>query len=109
MRLVIGIAIGLLSLAQAWGQSCSNVTAMGTHALTCTGFVSPAAGAPQVPFSAIGIVKMDFRGNAVGAAKVSFGGVILDQAVSGISVVNSDCTGSVSYENRRSTASRRPG
>ena len=100
MRFVLGLAIGLLSLAPAWGQACSNDTIRGTHALVCTGFISPAAGAPQVPFSAIGVVKIDYNGSAVGTAKASVGGVTLDQTVTGTAVLNSDCTGSVSYDQK---------
>ena len=92
----------LVSAAPMWAQSgaCSTQTIRGSYALTCTGLVSPAANAPQVPFSAIGTITTTWSGNVVGGAKVSLGGAILDQAASGTAVVNSDCTGSVSYDQK---------
>jgi hypothetical protein len=100
MRLVLGLAIGLLTLVPVWGQVCSNVSIQGNYALTCTGYVTPAASAPQVPFSGIGVLKIDYNGSATGTAKVSVGGTILDQAVTGTAVVNSDCTGTVVYDQK---------
>ena len=100
MRFAIGLVIVLLLLSPGWGQSCSNVTIRGTYALTCTGYVSPAAGAPQVPFSAIGTIKVEYNGAAAGTAKASLGGAILDQTVSGTAVVNADCTSTVSYDQK---------
>lgn len=72
MRFVITLASTMILLAPAWAQSsaaCTTQTTRGTYGLTCSGFLSPAAGAPQVPFSAIGTVKSDWGGNFTGTAK----------------------------------------
>jgi hypothetical protein len=100
MRCAMILVIGLLLLSPSWGQSCSNATIHGTYALTCSGYVSPAANAPQLPFSAIGAIKIEYNGSAAGTAKASLGGAILDQVVSGIAVVNADCTSTVSYDQK---------
>jgi hypothetical protein len=102
-KLIFALAIlVLVSVAPMWAQSgaCSTQTIRGYYALTCTGFVSPAANAPQQPFSAIGTTTTTWAGSITGVAKASLGGVILDQAVTGTAVVNSDCTGTVSYDQK---------
>ena len=57
MRLAIAFAcLTMILLAPAWAQnggSCTTATIRGTYSVTCSGSVSPAAGAPQMPFSAI--------------------------------------------------------
>jgi hypothetical protein len=89
-----------LSLAPAWAQTCSSTTVRATYSVTCSGFLSPAANTPQVPASIIGTITIEFNGVVAGAAKMSLGGGILDQAVAGNVVINNDCTGSVSYDQK---------
>ena len=93
--------IAILSLAvvsmPASGQTCSSSTIRGTYGLVCTGFISPAQGAPQVPISVLGTVIGGFDGGFSGGAQVSMGGAIVTQTVSGPSTLNSDCTGSITY------------
>ncbi|HUA60285.1 MAG TPA: hypothetical protein VML19_16100 [Verrucomicrobiae bacterium] len=95
----IVLVIGLLA-GSGWAQSCSSATTRGYYALVCTGSVSPAPNMPQVNFSAIGTVKIDYNGNATGTAKASIAGLIVDQVVTGVAVVNSDCTGTVVYDQK---------
>ncbi len=104
MRFVIGIvSLTMILLAPAWAQNtgaCSNATTHGTYSVTCTGFLSPAAGAPQVAFSAVGTVTGTFAGKFTGGGKASLGGMTVDQTVSGIAVTNDDCTGTISYDQK---------
>ncbi len=97
MRLLIVAAAVLLLLCPAWGQVCSNHTIRGTYGVVCTGFLSPAQGAPQVPFSALGTVTGDYSGVFQGTAKASIGGGIVTQVVKGTAVINSDCTTTITY------------
>jgi hypothetical protein len=93
----------MILLAPAWAQNtaaCTTSTTRGVYGVTCSGFMSPAAGAPQVAFSALGTVTGDYSGRFTGTAKASLGGTIVDQTVSGTLVVNSDCTGSISYDQK---------
>ncbi len=90
----------LLLLAPAWAQNtaaCTPATTHGTYSFTCSGFLSPAAGMPQAPFSAMGTVKGDWGGTFSGGGTASMGGAIVDQKVVGTAVINSDCTGTISY------------
>jgi len=96
MRLTV-ILLGLAAAAGAWGQTCSSATIRGTYGLLCTGYVTPAPNAPQVTFSAIGTVTGTWGANFSGNAKVSIGGAILNQTVTGNAAVNGDCTGTISY------------
>lgn len=101
MRFVVAVISMMALLAPAWAQSgaCTTATTHGTYSVTCSGYVSPAQGAPQVPFSGIAVAKADYGGNFTGTGKVSLGGAILDQTVktSAPAVVNSDCTGTITY------------
>jgi len=90
------IALAAPALAQT-GAACTAATTRGTYSVMCTGYMSPAAGAPQVPITVLGTVVGDFSGTFTGTAKVSLGGTIVDQTVSGVIQANSDCTGSISY------------
>ena len=104
MRLAIAFAcLTMILLAPAWAQNtaaCTPAATHGTYSVTCSGFLSPTAGAPQVPFSAIGTVTGDWGGKFTGTAKASLGGTMVDQTVSGTLVVSSDCTGSISYDQK---------
>jgi len=99
MRIVIVLlSLTMILLAPAWAQNaCTAATTRGAYGVVCTGFMSPAAGAPQVPMTAIGTAVGDWGGKFTGTAKVSLGGTIVDQTVSGTWVANSDCTGSIVY------------
>jgi hypothetical protein len=100
MRFVYSICSIVFLLAPVRAQdagACSTATIRGTYSVTCTGFVSPAPGAPQMPASVLGTVTTAWNGGVTGATKMSVGGTIVNQTVTGTVNVNSDCTGSVSY------------
>jgi hypothetical protein len=103
MRKPTSILLFMLAVAlvPACAQStCSAPLIRGTYSVTCTGWISPAAGAPQVPASVMVTIKNDWAGNVTGSGKMSMGGAILDQTVTGLATVNSDCTGTVSYDQK---------
>lgn len=45
----------------------------------------------------LGTAVGDWSGKFTGTGKISLGGTIVDQTVSGTSVANSDCTGTITY------------
>jgi hypothetical protein len=100
MRFVILLMLIVLAMAPAWGQSCSNVTTRGTYAFVCSGFISPAPNAPQVPLSALGSASATFGGVFTGTAKASIGGVMVTWSVAGTQNLNSDCTGTITYDQK---------
>ena len=100
MRLAIATIFMTVVLAPAWSQVCSNATTHGTYAFVCSGFISPAPNAPQVPFSALGTVSASFAGVFTGTAKASIGGTIVNWSVVGTQNLNSDCTGTIAYDQK---------
>ena len=100
MRLTILLFSSIIPFASGWAQigpACVPATTQGTYAVLCTGYVSPAAGGPQVPISIIGIVTGDWAGKFTGTGKASIGGTIVDQEATGTFNLKSDCTGSITY------------
>jgi len=100
MRFTMAVLLTTILMAPVWAQNsgaCVPATTHGTYSVECSGFMSPAAGAPQVPVSVLGTTTGDWGGTFTGSAKVSLGGTIVDQTVKGTLVGNSDCTGSISY------------
>ena len=97
MRLAIATIFMTLALVPAWGQACSNLTTKGVYGFVCSGFISPAPGAAQVPFSALGTVSANYAGVFTGGAKASVGGAIVDWSVVGTQNLNNDCTGTITY------------
>src|ERR1041385_1438057 len=100
MRLTITLFSIWAFLSPASGQVCSNQTSRGTYSVICTGYLSPAPGAPQAPFSEIAVVTSDSQGNFSGAGKISLGGNILDHSVSGTAIIHRDCTGDIAYDQK---------
>ncbi len=83
--------------------SCSNRTGIGTYGYNCTG-VAPnpfESGYPVQPFAGYGVVIADGKGQWNGHGKVSFNGKVVawthDTRPDDLSIVNQDCTGSVTY------------
>ena len=100
MRFTVLAILIVSAWAPAWGQTCSNHTTHGTYGFVCSGFISPAPSAPQVPFSALGSVTASFGGVFTGGAQTSIGGTILNWSVTGTQNLNSDCTGTITYDQK---------
>lgn len=83
--------------------SCSNRTGIGTYGYNCSGVAPNAfkADYPVEPFAGYGVVTADGKGQWNGHGKVSFNGKVVawthDTRIEQLSVVNPDCTGSVTY------------
>ena len=78
--LVALTVLTLVCLVPARAQNsaaCTPASLRGTYSVTCSGVSSPAPGAPQMPFSGLGIIKYDWGGNYSASFKVSLGGVFL--------------------------------
>ena len=99
-RFVTVTILAIVSLTAAWGQTCSNDTTHGTYGFVCSGFISPAPNTPQVPFSALGTVSATFGGVFTGSAKASIGGTIVNWSVVGTQNLSSDCTGTITYDQK---------
>jgi hypothetical protein len=54
----------------------------------------------MVPEAALFTVVTDSDGKTTGGGKVSIGGAIADQTVSGSASINTDCTGTISYDQK---------
>jgi hypothetical protein len=71
---------------------CSLQTLKGTYAARISGWVGPGAG--RVPYSDVGFVRLDGRGNLAGASTFSLDGVIGTHDILGTYTVDPDtCTG----------------
>ena len=100
MRLALAILSLLVLLAPARAQNlaaCSAATTHGNYSVMCSGMISPAAGAPQVPITVLGVATAVWGGTVTGTAKASIGGSTVVQTVTGVAATNSDCTGSIRY------------
>ncbi len=100
MRLMVAAICMTAALSPARSQMCSNSTSQGRYGFICSGFISPAPNAPQVPFSALGTVTSNAAGVFTGGAKASLGGTIIDWSVTGTAKLNSDCTGTITYDQK---------
>ncbi len=100
--LALAFLVGVLVPLNAQ-QVCSSKTAKATYGYSCTGVApNPADGFKVEPFAAYGVVVSDGKGPWNGHGKVSFNGVVMpwthDTRSNEPAVVNSDCTGSVTYQ-----------
>jgi hypothetical protein len=108
--LAVGAAMLLIVPAQTVSAqpahakaSCTNRSGVGTYGYNCGG-VAPNPfkdGYPVEPFAGYGVVSADGKGQWNGYGKVSFNGKVVkwthDTRPNDPSVVNHDCTGSVTY------------
>jgi len=108
MKTKMTLLLGTLTLAAAvFGQTpspmCNSRSATGPYGYSCTGVApNPFDNFAVEPFAAYGYVFGDGRGQWNGYGKVSFNGVVAawthNTRKDAPSVVNPDCTGSVTYE-----------
>ncbi|HZQ24045.1 MAG TPA: hypothetical protein VFA89_14740 [Terriglobales bacterium] len=102
--LAIMISIATIALAQKPNHhnQCSNRSAVGRYGYNCSGVApNPFDSFATEPFAAYGMVTSDGTGQWNGYGKVSFNGNVQpwthNTRLDGPSVVNSDCTGNVTY------------
>ena len=96
--------IAACAIAQAGNlHRCSNKSIQGSYASTCTGTVVINQ-STSMPIAIIGVVTSDGKGHFEGPATADFGGQFMPEYFSTTgpnaqpSVVNSDCTGTITYE-----------
>src|SRR3981189_1832396 len=87
----------LLASSAAAENKCTFQSTHARYGTTCQGFVSTAPGDPLAPFSLLGTCRGDSTGFFKCNGTQSFGGVVVPAVDEGQSVVNSDCTGQITY------------
>jgi hypothetical protein len=95
---VAALALALAPAAKAQGnKGCNNATLLGTFAYTITGsFV--AAPAPLGPYAEVGAQTFDGNGNTSAAGMSNTNGTVASATRTGTYTVNSDCTGTFSFQ-----------
>jgi len=87
----------LLASSAAAQNKCTFHTTNARYGTTCQGFVATAPGAPLTPFSLLGTCTGDANGFFTCNGTQSFDGTVLPAVDQGQSIVNSDCTGQITY------------
>jgi hypothetical protein len=91
------IVCTLLASSAAAQNQCTFHSTNSRYGATCQGFVSIAPGAPLTPFSLLGTCTGDANGFFNCSGTQSFDGTVLPAVDAGQSIVNSDCTGQITY------------
>ena len=82
-------------------HGCSAKTTVGTYFVICNGFLSPGPNAQLLPAKLLGTLNADDNGTFTGASTVMIGGgPPLTQTVVGTENLNSDCTGTITYDQK---------
>ena len=107
-RFVIALFLLAMTIASAAQQhhpyKCTNATGKGQYGYSCSGVApNPLDAFATEPSAAYGVVTGDGTGQWNGYGKVSFNGKMIvpwthKTRPYDLSIVNSDCTGSVTYE-----------
>lgn len=107
-RFIVTLFVLAMTIASAAQQhhpyKCTNATGKGHYGYSCSGVApNPANNFAVEPFAAYGIVTGDGKGQWNGYGKVSFNGKMIapwthNTRPDAPSMVNPDCTGSVTYE-----------
>lgn len=102
-NLTILIAVLLImfspaAYAQGGQNTCTNAASAGTYSVTCSGWTATPTGA-LVPIMQVGVATGDPDGNWSGTTTINIAGqtVIAGVKVTGKSIINPDCTGSITY------------
>jgi hypothetical protein len=82
-------------------HGCSAKTTVGKYVVICNGFLSPGRNAPLLPAKLLGTVTADDGGTFTGTSTVMIGGgPPLTQTVVGTENLNSDCNGTITYDQK---------
>src|SRR6266480_7907527 len=114
MKLKLGIGILFLSVialflfaarARSTGSPQDNrfttESTAGRYIVICNGFLSPGPNAPLLPAKLLGTVTADDGGTFTGTSTVMIGGgPPLTQSVVGTENLNSDCNGTITYDQK---------
>ena len=99
-RLAIALTVVsavLLSTQQGWAEHCSNRTTEGTYTVVGEGFLSTGPNTPLVPAKLLSLVTADANGTYTGTGTITVGGQVFVQRVVGTQLLQSDCSGSITY------------
>jgi hypothetical protein len=95
--LFVLIVCTLWACSAAAQNKCTVHTTNARYGTTCQGFVSTAPGAPLTPFTLLGTCTGDANGFFKCTGTQSFDGTVVPAVDEGQSIVNSDCTGQITY------------
>jgi len=96
-RVLFAFAFSMFTAALQ-AQTCSTRTTSGRYAVVCDGYLTPDPNSPMVPAKELATVTADENGNfQSNDGKISLGGTIVSQTVTGTEVLNPDCTGSITF------------
>jgi hypothetical protein len=104
LAVVWSVVIIQTASAQSNQHACTTSATAGTYSVACSGWTTGSGGA-LVPVKQLGVATGDRSGFWTGATTINIAGqvVIPKATVSGQSVVNSDCTGTLTYNKGTST------
>ena len=91
------IVCTLLASSAAAQNKCTFHTTHARYGTTCQGFVATAPDSPLTPFTLLGTCTGDANGFFKCTGTQSFNGTVVPAIDEGQSVVNSDCTGQITY------------
>jgi hypothetical protein len=92
------LSVGSWNQAAATGSlSCNNRTVQGSYGENTSGFISPDGGVTQIPFTGMGLFKLDGKGGLTGSDTVSIGGTVFPRQFTGTYAVAPDCTGTITF------------
>jgi hypothetical protein len=95
LTLVAALSFGV-SHAQA--QQCSTRTTKGRYVVVASGFLTPPGAASLVPAKLLATATADRTGHFMGTGTLMIGGApAVTQTVDGMEIINSNCTGSITY------------
>jgi hypothetical protein len=80
------------------GEACNAATTRGFYGFTCDGYLAPAAGVSLQFARSLGTCSADRHGVFTCEATVNVAGQPLVQGLTGQSVTNADCTGTITYQ-----------
>jgi hypothetical protein len=91
------VAFTLLASSAVAQNKCTVKTVHARYATTCEGSVATVAGGALLPFTLLGTCSADSTGFFTCNGTESFNGVVVPAVDTGQSIVNSDCTGQITY------------
>src|SRR6187455_3442493 len=105
--MIVTVAMVVAPAAQAQGgpNACTNAAVAGTYTVTCSGFTAAGPAGSLVPMMQVGLATGDADGNWSGSVTINIGGqtVIPSAKVTGKANLNSDCTGTITYNKGTAT------
>jgi len=97
-KLCLGMVVLVVLATGLEAQQCSTKTTAGRYKVLCDGFLTPGPNAPLLPAKELATVNANQNGTFTSDnGKISFGGTIVVQTVTGTEQLNSDCTGSITF------------